>query len=36
MAAILKTILGKDKKIREATSYYIDDILVDESILTVE
>lgn len=36
MAVILKTIFGKDKKIREATSYYIDDILIDESIVTVE
>lgn len=36
MSKILKTVLAKSKKIKAATSSYIDDILVNESQVTAE
>lgn len=36
MAAILKTVLSKEDAVRRATSSYIDDILVDETVTTAE
>ena len=36
MKKILKTVLAKSKRIQLATSSYIDDILVDESRVTVK
>ncbi|XP_014775525.1 uncharacterized protein LOC106872883 [Octopus bimaculoides] len=33
MAVVLKSILGKEERIKKATSSYIDDILVDETIV---
>lgn len=36
MSKILKTVLSKDEKIRKATSSYIDDILVNESVASAD
>ncbi|XP_068240133.1 uncharacterized protein [Palaemon carinicauda] len=36
MSRILKTVLGKDEKIERATSSYIEDILVKESIASAD
>ncbi|XP_068224113.1 uncharacterized protein [Palaemon carinicauda] len=36
MSRILKTVLSKDEKIERATSSYIDDILVNESIASAD
>lgn len=36
MSKILKTVLSKDEKIKKATSSYIDDILVNESIASAD
>lgn len=34
MTVLLKTVLGKDKRVQAATDSYIDDILVDETVVT--
>ncbi|CAM1309398.1 Uncharacterised protein r2_g1955 [Pycnogonum litorale] len=36
MASILKTVLGKNKKVADVTSSYVNDIIVDETKVTTE
>ncbi|KAK4318086.1 hypothetical protein Pmani_010884 [Petrolisthes manimaculis] len=36
MSKILKTVLSKDEKVRRATKSYVDDIIVNESVASVE
>ena len=36
MAAILKTVLKREKDVRDATDSYIDDIQVDQTAMVVQ